>query len=205
MHIPTFHGTPREQIPHWVNYIDHAVQRKCWSNEDYKKKAGQRSAHQILIEGDTGYMGACYDLTLATAALALQTTTPTLVIEEIESRKYGYLLHFVLEVDGGFVEYAVCNQVFTGTGTYPGIWKKDDKTLATQRTVLTATDLERTPAIIVPPVHYPRYNLEERLRQIAHDNTETTWQLYQKAIAQQPHLTINQHPLLVRKQQLQEH
>ncbi len=195
LEIPTFQGTAAEQIPNWVAYIDHAVQRKRWSNEDYQTKMGKRTAYTILAEGDTGYMGPCYDLTLATATLALATTKdPVLVIEELENRRYGYLLHFALEIDGGFVEYATCNTVFTGPGAYPGTWKKEDKQLATHRLVLQHEHCNQQPEEILQPPHYPRYNLTERIHQVMHDNTEETWQLYLKALAKEPHLTIKYHP-----------
>src|SRR3989344_7390450 len=117
MDIPTLTGTGEEQLRQLVAYIDQAITRKQWSNEDYQRKTARRTAHQILHDRDTGYMGSCYDLTLASAAVLLANhQTPTLITEEVENRRYGYLLHFALEIYGQFLEYASCNTVYMGQG-----------------------------------------------------------------------------------------
>ncbi len=185
-----------DMVSSLVSWIDVAVQRKRWSNEQIEQSFAKRSSRQILEEGHTHYMGPCLDLTqVMQTLLQRRGVQPVLVMEEYTSNKYHLMtLHFALEIpstDGTYtLDFTTRNDVEFRKGTYINRIETpiDSRVFRfpqrlDENTAFTDTsDFSRTTSRYRPSMHLAR---------LKSHNTGEIYRSYQQAIAQESHFRIN--------------
>jgi len=62
--ITKLEGSLEDKIVSLITWLDHNLTKKHWDDDDYMRRFGNRSAQQIINDGDTGYMGSCHDYTI---------------------------------------------------------------------------------------------------------------------------------------------
>ncbi|MEM4230382.1 MAG: hypothetical protein QXF25_00695 [Candidatus Pacearchaeota archaeon] len=107
-----------------VSEIDLRVKRVQWTNEQIEQKFAQRSALEIIGDGDTFFMGPCLDFSLvAYEIMQREGIKPVLVVESLFQEGYQIpRLHFALEFwyagELYFLDFNNTNKVILGKGNY---------------------------------------------------------------------------------------
>ena len=191
--VPVLAGTFEEKVVEAVEWIDTHIERRRWTNEEIAAKFGQRSAQQILEEGETCYMGPCLDLTLPTLiVLKRNNLDVNFVVDYHHSNMYGYTFHFAIEIQHPetrrmhFLEYARFHTVHFWEGNYHNT-KEGSEHLAKDSfhgsQILENArlhDLFGLPDAFSPIQRYPKYSLQSRIQQLQLANTPENYERHQR-------------------------
>ncbi len=191
--VPVLGGTLEEKVVSAVDWIGTHIERKQWTNEEIAAKFGQRSARQILEEGETCYMGPCLDLTLPTLLVLKRNNLPVnFIVDYHKSDMYGYTFHFAIEIqdrENGkihFLDYVRFYIVHFWEGryqnTHPGARSIAVESFNGSQIPEDARlhELFGLPDAFSPISCYPDYSLHSRIQQLKEANTENNYERHRR-------------------------